>query len=136
MGLYLYSTGASRQQISVMNHLGQSVSYVTLAGRGNKAVNILSCKSDSAMTVMRKHRLGTLEALSKSMRKVTREVATSNLYGLVYDNINMLWKVAEQVVGRTGLFSSKSYREGTKINARLHGKWHMCNDCLALRREG
>ncbi|KAH9010393.1 hypothetical protein EDB84DRAFT_1543448, partial [Lactarius hengduanensis] len=40
-----------------------------------------------------KHRLGTLEALSESMRKVACEVAASGLYVLVYDNINMVWKV-------------------------------------------
>jgi hypothetical protein len=105
MGMYLYSTGASRQQISVMNHLGMSVSYVTLAGRGNKAENILTSKTEIASTGMRKYRLGTLEALSESMRKATRKVASSNLYELVYDNINMVWKVAEQILGRTGLFS-------------------------------
>ncbi|KAH9008822.1 hypothetical protein EDB84DRAFT_1549546, partial [Lactarius hengduanensis] len=55
MGLYLYSTGATRQQISVTNHLERS----------------------------------------------RREVATSGLYVLVYDNINMVWKVAEQILGRT-----------------------------------
>jgi hypothetical protein len=54
---------------------------------------------------MRKYRLGTLEALSESMRKATRKVASLNLYELVYDNINMVWKVAEQILGRTGLFS-------------------------------
>ncbi|KAH9011428.1 hypothetical protein EDB83DRAFT_2234081 [Lactarius deliciosus] len=105
MGLYLYSTGATRQQISVMNHLGLSVSYVTLAGRGNKAGNLLTSKlaSASSNTSMHghKHRLGTLEALSESMRKVTRKVAASGLYALVYDNINMVWKVAEQILGRT-----------------------------------
>ncbi|KAN0130508.1 hypothetical protein V8E53_011594 [Lactarius tabidus] len=101
MGLYLYSTGASRQQISVMNHLGMSVSYVTLAGQGNKAENLLTSKTDLATLGLRKHRLGTLEALSESMRKETRKVASSNLYGLVYDNINMVWKVAEQIIGRT-----------------------------------
>ncbi|KAH9051116.1 hypothetical protein EDB83DRAFT_2627558 [Lactarius deliciosus] len=105
MGLYLYSTGATRQQISVMNHLGLSVSYVTLAGRGNKAGNLLTSKlapASSQTDVHRhKHRLGTLEALSESMRKVTREVAASDLYVLVYDNINMVWKVAEQILGRT-----------------------------------
>ncbi|KAH9174084.1 hypothetical protein EDB89DRAFT_2068033 [Lactarius sanguifluus] len=81
MGLYLYSTGATRQQISVMNHLGLSISYTDVHRH--------------------KHRLGTLEALSESMRKVTREVAASDLYVLVYDNINMVWKVAEQILGRT-----------------------------------
>ena len=43
------------------------------------------------------------------MRKATRKVATSNLYLLVYDNINMLWKVAEQILGRTGLFSNTAF---------------------------
>jgi hypothetical protein len=121
MGLYLYSTGATRQQISVMNHLGLSVSYVTLAGGGNKAENLLTSKSDIAESAglgtkststssktgarVHKRRLGTLEALSESMRKATRKVAASNLYELVYDNINMLWKVGEQIIGRTGLFS-------------------------------
>ncbi|KAH9172322.1 hypothetical protein EDB89DRAFT_2114193 [Lactarius sanguifluus] len=109
MGLYLYSTGATRQQISVMNHLGLSVSYVTLAGQGNKAGNLLTSKLAPASSQTglntnvhrHKHRLGTLEALSESMRKVTCEVATSDLYVLMYDNINMVWKVAEQILGRT-----------------------------------
>ncbi|KAH9177542.1 hypothetical protein EDB89DRAFT_2064518 [Lactarius sanguifluus] len=106
MGLYLYSTGATRQQISVINHLGLSVSYVTLAGRGNKAANLLTSKLATSSNTgpgvyHHKHRLGTLEALSESMRKVTRKVAASGLYVLVYDNINMVWKVAEQILGRT-----------------------------------
>ncbi|KAH9033154.1 hypothetical protein EDB83DRAFT_2229397, partial [Lactarius deliciosus] len=48
-----------------------------------------------------KHHLGTLEALSESMRKVAREVAASGLYVLMYDNINMVWKAAEQILGHT-----------------------------------
>jgi hypothetical protein len=126
MGLYLYSTGATRQQISVMNHLGLSVSYVTLAGRGNKAENILTSMASKEMkTSVRNHknRLGTLEALSESMRKATRKVAASNLYELVYDNINMLWKVAEQILGRTGLFLSIP-TDGT-TNDVLQTPWRM-----------
>ncbi|KAH9017801.1 hypothetical protein EDB84DRAFT_1520840 [Lactarius hengduanensis] len=84
MGLYLYSTGATRQQISVTNH------------------SKLAMSSNTGLGVHRhKHRLGTLEALSESMRKVACEVAASGLYVLVYDNINMVWKVAEQILGRT-----------------------------------
>ena len=146
MGLYLYSTGATRQQISVMNHLGLSVSYITLAGRGNKAKNLLTSKSDLAsggmMTVSassktgvrnHEHHLGTLEALSESMREVTRKVAASNLYELVYDNINMVWKVAEQILGRTSLFSWNTYCDGTNTKYfRLHGEWDMCNNCHTL----
>ena len=117
MGLYLYSTGATRQQISVMNHLGLSVSYITLARQGNKAQNLLTSKTDlgsessiginSVLAFFKtcSHNwLGTLEAPSESMRKATQKVAVMNMYELVYDNINMLWKVAEQILGCTGLF--------------------------------
>lgn len=134
MGLYLYSTGASRQQISVMNHLGLSVSYITLAGRGNKAENLLASKSNLASRVTStastssvagapkpKYRLGTLESLSESMRKVVREVTATNLYALVYDNINMMWKVAEQILGRTGLCIPQNlYCNGLTPVCRLH----------------
>ena len=94
-----------------MNHLGLSVSYITLARRGNKAENLLAYKPDLASQGIhnRKYRLGTLEALSVSMRRAARNLAASNLYGLVYDNINMLWKVAEQIIGRTSLFSESSF---------------------------
>lgn len=52
LGLYLYSTGATRQQISVLNHLGLVVSYVTLAGRGGKksknTTDLLSASRDTS----------------------------------------------------------------------------------------
>ncbi|KAH9162462.1 hypothetical protein EDB89DRAFT_2152512 [Lactarius sanguifluus] len=97
MGLYLYSTGATRQQISVINHLGLSVSYAA-----NLLTSKLATSSNTGPGVYRhKHCLGTLEALSESMRKVTCKVAASGLYVLVYDNINMVWKVAEQILGHT-----------------------------------
>jgi hypothetical protein len=46
--------------------------------------------------------LGTLERLSASMRRLTQHVAATRQTLLIYDNINMVWKVAEQVIGRTG----------------------------------
>ena len=36
IGLYLYLIGVSRQQISVLNHLGLSISYAILAGHSRK----------------------------------------------------------------------------------------------------
>lgn len=128
LGLYLYSTGATRQQISVLNHLGFSVSYPTLAGRGGKMgvdtandgvdQNLVdsfidaerSATAESAITSTpqpkkkkrTKQRPGTLEFLSQSMREVARLVAATGMFLTVYDNINMVWKVAEQIVGRTG----------------------------------
>ena len=92
-----------------MNHLGLSASYVTLARRGNKAKILLTSKTEPVTAGTNKHRLGTLKALLESMRKATRKVAMSNQYLLVYDNINMLWKVAEQILGHTGLFSATAF---------------------------
>ncbi|KAL1660994.1 hypothetical protein GGF50DRAFT_26268, partial [Schizophyllum commune] len=127
-GLYLYSEGASRQLITVLNHLGITVSYVTLAGGG--ALPALPEKSsterdegedgpaepevgdDHALAEDRSHphvheqaasggKMGTLQKLSLEMRNVARRMAKKNSFLLVYDNINMMWRVAEQIVGRT-----------------------------------
>ena len=49
-----------------------------------------------------KQRPGTLEFLSESMWEVARHIAATGMFLTVYDNINMVWKVAEQIVGRTG----------------------------------
>lgn len=112
-----------RQQISVFNHLGQTVSYVTLAGCGGKG-EVPEDKATSAVgetgapggtrradvlagpkePAVKKRQPGTLERLSLSMRNVARAVAASEPVMLVYDNINMMWRAAEQVMGRTGVF--------------------------------
>lgn len=36
------------------------------------------------------------------MRSLSRHVAAAKLTLVIYDNINMMWKVAEQIIGRTG----------------------------------
>ena len=143
--MYLYSSGASRQHISILNHLGLSVSYVTLAGGGGKEIPLPGNDSlstsdlrqgqlftstehmDTVNDTMRKTgeetppevpwpstsqlavlhpvhraRIGTLERLSISMRQQIRSVAASQTFGIVYDNINMQWKVPGQIIGRTG----------------------------------
>ncbi|KAI5891066.1 uncharacterized protein SCHCODRAFT_02734706, partial [Schizophyllum commune H4-8] len=108
-GLYLFASGATRQLITVLNHLGVSVSYVTLAGRGGKSLawdDIASPEgeTDQPVAVKRKTchaRLGTLEKLSLSMRELTRELVAAHAFLVAYDNINMSWKVAEQIIGRT-----------------------------------
>ena len=45
---------------------------------------------------------GTLHQLSNSMRKKASELAATGVFGTVYDNINMNFKTAEQVIGRHG----------------------------------
>lgn len=82
-------------------------SFLKVSTCSKRELRILDRRQEIAtpdhLVLKRKYRLGTLEALSESMRKVTRTVAASNMYTLVYDNINMVWKVAEQILGRTGM---------------------------------
>lgn len=121
LGLYLYSIGASQQQISVLNHLGLSVSYTTLAGRGHHKdeSGMLSRTSTTekttadgqegnsvaetpAVSVPQYSRPGTLELLSRSMRHAARQKAASGPFMIVYDNINWINKATSQIVGRIG----------------------------------
>ncbi|KAJ7919732.1 hypothetical protein B0H13DRAFT_2230835 [Mycena leptocephala] len=82
MGLYLYATGAQRQTISVMSHLGISESYQSLTHKPRLVY-------------------GSLGELSVSMRSTARAVASTGLFAATYDNINMMFRAAEQVMGRT-----------------------------------
>ncbi|TFY77962.1 hypothetical protein EWM64_g6050 [Hericium alpestre] len=160
LGLYLYSTGASQQQVTVLNHLGFSVSYVMLAGVGGKEENTkvptahlldgidavdadavtnigedpaqdasavigdeidgkdardgmhndqdkLKAKGQAAKT----RRLGALERLSLLMHHLAQTIAVGLLFLTVYDNINMLWRVGEQIISHTGAHAL--HRNGT-----------------------
>lgn len=48
----------------------------------------------------------TLEFLSQSMHEAIRLVTSTGMFLTVYDNINMVWKTAEQIVRCTGKFST------------------------------
>ncbi|KAJ7241218.1 hypothetical protein B0H12DRAFT_1189373 [Mycena haematopus] len=105
MGLYLYATGAQRQTISVMSHLGISESYQNLTHkirmnirrRARRVAILLSSKMEELLST----KLGTLRELSSSMRSFARVVASTGLFAASYDNINMMFRAAEQVMGRT-----------------------------------
>lgn len=45
---------------------------------------------------------GTLRMLSDSMRDIARGIAATGLFAASYDNINMVFRAAEQIVRRTG----------------------------------
>lgn len=45
---------------------------------------------------------GSLRQLSDSMVDMARAIASTGLFGTSYDNINLVFRVAEQIVGRTG----------------------------------
>ncbi|KAJ7755035.1 hypothetical protein DFH07DRAFT_868526 [Mycena maculata] len=98
LGLYLYATGAQRQTILVMSHLGISESYQSLTHKPHP--ELLSTKIKALERVIKP---GTLQQLSQSMRSLARGVTSTGLFAAAYDNINLMFRVAEQVMGRTDL---------------------------------
>ncbi|KAJ7859515.1 hypothetical protein B0H14DRAFT_3446641 [Mycena olivaceomarginata] len=133
MGLYLYATGAQRQTISVMSHLGISESYQHIIRKSRVMINrrqrdinldadppmvppctpnnghvhhpyllpdseLLSAKIENLKKTVKP---GTLQELSASMRGFARVVASTGLFAASYDNINLVFRAAEQVMGRT-----------------------------------
>jgi hypothetical protein len=114
MDLYLYATGAQRQAITVLSTIGLSESYTNLTSKnikrcrkkkdaGDSEVQLegdmsFKLSSDAVVT-----RTGTLHQLSESMRARAREIAATGLYLVVYDNINIQLRTAEQIIGRHGL---------------------------------
>ena len=124
IGLYLYASGAQRQTISVLSTLGLSESYSNIITKNKRrtkntningqqpATDILELEVAPAAAV--KTRLGsiytgTLHQLSDALRTQTRGIAETGLYSVVYDNINMMFRSAEQVIGRHGGCHSKNF---------------------------
>jgi hypothetical protein len=132
MGLYLYATGAQRQTITVMAHLGISESYQNLTHKPRTNARqrtrrvcgdysqptppstpltsapkpyvppdpvLLASEIENLLTI----KLSTLRELSSSMRSFARVVASTGLFAAAYDNINMVFRAAEQILGRTGM---------------------------------
>lgn len=145
MSLYLYASGAQRQVITVVSHLGISESYSNLIAKATKAqptpdsvdldtetlhvdIQQPSTKAtcvDAPDAETHRNRTqtptkeapvkpkqprkprgprqpGTLRKLSLSMRSMARGVASTGLFAMSYDNINMMFRAAEQIIGRTG----------------------------------
>ncbi|KAI0771548.1 hypothetical protein BD413DRAFT_604324 [Trametes elegans] len=115
MGLYLYATGSLRQVISVVSHLGLSCSYQALVGtRSRHAEHSASDSSDSDYlpTHIPHHdptpssRAGILRTLSDVCRTTLRvraqrpRLAENDELANIYDNINFMFKAAEQILGR------------------------------------
>ena len=119
IGLYLYASGAQRQCITVLSSLGLSENYTNLTSKNIRrkrkvkqaeevdpfVVPVPVPESTDSLTEI-VERTGTLHQLSDSMRSRTRELATTGLFSVVYDNININFRNAEQIVGRHGMFST------------------------------
>ncbi|KAF8952570.1 hypothetical protein BDZ97DRAFT_1768339 [Flammula alnicola] len=117
IGTYLMATGAQRQHFTVFSSLGISTSYKSVItrptekkpGPGKEAVsekekdNPGNSTSDVPAGKVKKRKPpapGTLYLLAQACRESARKVARSHLFITVYDNVNMMIKVAEQILGR------------------------------------
>ena len=110
------ATGAQRQHFTVFAALGISTSYSSIIARPttNSGKEIVSTNGKDSSEVKKKKTRspGTLHLLSQACRHSARKLASSNLFITVYDNINMMIRVAEQVVGqksRTVYAAANSY---------------------------
>ncbi|KAJ7679242.1 hypothetical protein DFH06DRAFT_975213 [Mycena polygramma] len=89
---YLAATGAPRQHFAVLGALGASVGYTSVISKGEKKNNRKRKNKARAP--------GLLTSLSDVCSATSRAIAASRMYSVVYDNINMMVRVAEQVLGR------------------------------------
>ncbi|KAJ7482617.1 hypothetical protein FB451DRAFT_1350610 [Mycena latifolia] len=85
---YLAATGAQRQHFAVFGALGSSLGYTSVVSQGVKAA------------VPDARAPGLLTMLSDACNKTSRAIASTGLFAVVYDNINMMVRVAEQILGR------------------------------------
>jgi hypothetical protein len=115
MGLYLYASGAQRQTITVLSTLGLSESYTNIITKNKRRTKTIEQPPidsilpgpDLEILLPKKgpsHSIytGTLHQLSDSLRAQTRAIAATGLYSVVYDNINMMFRSAEQIIGWHG----------------------------------
>ena len=58
--------------------------------------------ANAARHKKRRKQRGSLDKLSIGLRRLARHIAAAQKLLIVYDNINMAWKVAEQIMARTG----------------------------------
>lgn len=133
IGLYLYASGAQRQTMTVLSTLGILESYTNIVTRKrrNKKTSAepqkgpidkestpmpTSIDLEASTTKMESDArasspslyYGTLHQLSESMHAQARVIAATGLYSTVYDNINMMFCSAEQIIGRHGTSSISS----------------------------
>lgn len=110
----MYANGASRQQLAISNHLGVSVSYTTLVGRGRKGREQFERQREETLAqngeiaaanhlAPKMRHPGTLQLLSQSVREAARREAkeSNGLVQYVYDNANIDLSPGDQTLGKT-----------------------------------
>ncbi|KAI0654698.1 hypothetical protein C8Q70DRAFT_925283, partial [Cubamyces menziesii] len=112
LGLYAYVSGVQRQVLTVLSHLGIMCSYPILTGTPREPG-----AARSKLKIGLKSAYGLLRLLWDASMRLARGRAHTRILGNVYDTINMMFKIAEQILGR-----KDSQQNGTCATAlELHG---------------
>ncbi|KAE9385461.1 hypothetical protein BT96DRAFT_1007024 [Gymnopus androsaceus JB14] len=116
MGLYLYASESYTSIVQNDSHMADESTLSSLNpipvqplsdGPPSASVQPLSNDPPSDIPTQpfpnqptsKRHRIGTLQKLSASIRTKARGVATVGLFGEVYDNINFMSRTGEQALG-------------------------------------
>lgn len=116
LSLYMYAAGIQRQAFAILSHVGLLVSYTLLVtGLGTSGQrthqqpteqpsdvppdNAIPSKKDPAAGPIKKLYDGCLKRLQYLASPESDEDI-----GFIFDNVNIVRKVAEQVIGRIGEF--------------------------------
>ncbi|KAJ7727279.1 hypothetical protein DFH07DRAFT_757734 [Mycena maculata] len=94
-GTYLMATGTQWQHFSVLHGIGFSMGYSSIISQETKTkvtANKLAAKRARAP--------GTLWQLSEACRATARALTLTGLFLVMYDNINMMVRITEQILGR------------------------------------
>jgi hypothetical protein len=147
LGLYLYASGAQRQTMTVLSTLGITESYTNVVIKNKRCqrkkkieltprpASIDNTTPPAITSTSERESIplscysGTLRQLSDSMCAQAWQIAATGLYSNVYDNINMMFRSPEQIIGHHGTSSILLIARNKLIWVwnRHTRKWHWCN---------
>lgn len=85
----------------MISSYGNSISYSKLIARPPATSG--PAPGDGSIVAAKLQRAGTLFNLSQSCRELVQSIARDHPIGIIYDNININFKVAEQRLGKAGV---------------------------------
>lgn len=122
----MYGIGLQRQGFDVLSHLGVLISYTSLV-RGQETTvawrKNASTKKESSgeldstgeappvIGARRLIRAGPLKTLSAGCRQQVKDLLKARVpCGLIFDNINLVFKVAQQGLGHIGMHDPPDFK--------------------------
>ncbi|KDN46746.1 hypothetical protein RSAG8_04126, partial [Rhizoctonia solani AG-8 WAC10335] len=108
--LFLYASGVSRQGISVISSYGNSTSYSKLISRPTSKASVST--SQGTVVAVKRRQAGTLFNLSQACRQLLRDIAAASPVAVVYDNINVFFRVENVAIGKKDSLESGTCATG------------------------